>query len=238
MHCLLIEDLLRIFKLSARIVLLIFSFLSDRQFIIQLGQYRSTTYFDNRGIGQGTVNGPALYILFFNKVAGVLRDCKFLAFADDLVIYFEATNLEAACERMQVILTRLDVWCNSVGLPVSFSKTRFMISRKSGAKPSTEIVNISVNNNVVERVSTFKYLGLYFDEYLTYKRHFDHVYKKISVNAGLICKIRKNIAPNVLTLINAYINCLIDYSLIVWGATRQNDFDRLQRVTRKIQSGT
>ncbi|OXA43873.1 putative RNA-directed DNA polymerase from transposon X-element [Folsomia candida] len=64
------------------------------------GDYVSTTFFDNRGIGQGTVNGPALFILFFNKVASVLNDCSFIAFADDLVVYFEASNLETACEQL------------------------------------------------------------------------------------------------------------------------------------------
>lgn len=234
LHCLLIKDLVNIFKLNSRLVLLIFSFLSERQFIIKLGDYVSTTFFDNRGICQGTVNGPALFILFFNKVASVLNDCSFIAFADDLVVYFEASNLETACERMHVILSRLDTWCNSVGLPISFSKTKFMIFRKSGV-PRMDLTNITVNNNVIEKVSSFKYLGLYLDEYLNYKCHFDQVYRRISVNAGLICKIRRNITPYVLMLlINAYINSIIDYSLIVWGATRQNDFDRLQRVTRNI----
>ncbi len=92
-----------------------------------------------------------------------------------------------------------------------------------------------VNGNVIERVSTFKYLGLMLDECLTFKCHFEHVYKKISVNAGLICKLRKNITAHVLMLlINAYINSVIDYSLIIWGASRVNDFERLQKVTYNI----
>jgi hypothetical protein len=112
-----------------------------------------------------------------------------------------------------------------------------MIIRKHCVKLSNECDAIVVNNNVIERVSTFNYLGLYIDEFMSFKCHYDYVYKKISVNAGLICKLRKNITPHMLTLlINAYINSIIDYSLIVWGASRQDDFGKLQKVTQKILS--
>ncbi len=108
LHCLLIEDLINIFNLNSNLILLIFSFLSDRQFVIKLGDYVSNSFFDNRGIGQGTVNGPALYILFFNQVATFLKDCKFLAFADDLVLYFEDSNLANARVKMQGTVSRLN----------------------------------------------------------------------------------------------------------------------------------
>ena len=109
LHCLLIEDLVHIFKVPSGLVLIIFSFLSEREFVIKIGNFMSQSFKDGRGTAQGTVNGPLLFVLFFNKVATILSDC-WLAFADDLLIYIECTNVSDGLLRMQTSLLRLDAW--------------------------------------------------------------------------------------------------------------------------------
>ncbi|OXA44550.1 putative RNA-directed DNA polymerase from transposon BS [Folsomia candida] len=82
----------------------------------------SDPYAENRGIGQGTVNGPALFICFFDKVKNVLYDCWHSLFADDLSLYISDTDANYGIKRMQVILERLDAWCTSVDTPVFVSR--------------------------------------------------------------------------------------------------------------------
>ena len=106
------------------------SFLSDRTIQINFGSFVSKPFQDQRGIGQGTVNGPALFMCFFDKVKHLLHDCYHLSFADDLAIYISDTDANNGIDRIQKILCRLDKWFISVGLTMSYCKTKLMVIRK------------------------------------------------------------------------------------------------------------
>ena len=51
--------------------------------------------------------------------------------------------------------------------------------------------NIVINNKAVDQVSSTKFLGIYIDEKLSWKRHITYIKGKISRAIGIICKARK-----------------------------------------------
>lgn len=234
LHVPLINELLLTFKLNVKLVTLIMNFLTNRQISVKLGYFVSDPYAENRGIGQGTVNGPALFICFFDKVKNVLYDCWHSLFADDLSLYISDTDANYGIKRMQVILERLDAWCTSVGLCMSYEKTKLMVIRKK-CNNSPILSNITCNGHVIERVSTFKYLDVHIDENFTFKVHAEKVLSKVSKHAGVICKMRRMLTPHMLTLlVNVYINSVTDYCLTVWGPSRINDFAQIKKVTNNL----
>ena len=234
LHTLLISDLINIFNLSYGIVALVIGFLSNRSFCIKIGNFMSKSFEESRGIGQGTVNGPLFYILFFDKVKSILSDCMYSIFADDLAVYISDTDPVRGIDRMQVILERLDNFCKSIGINMSYDKTKMMIIRKPQSKKfvSKQLV---CNGHHIECVSSFKYLGVIIDEYFSFKEHSASVLSKISVNAGLIIKLRKFLSPHMLMLlVNSYINSVTDYCLPIWGPSRSGDFPQIQNVTNNL----
>lgn len=207
LHTFLVNDLIDIFKINVNLACLNYSFLSDRK--IRIGSFQFCSFPDNRGIGQGTVNGPAFYICYFNRVKDVLFDCVYYVFADDLCLTINDTDANRGIERMEVVLTRLDNWCTENGLTMSYGKTKFMVI--------PVVKKLECNGHEIERVSVFKYLGVLIDDRFTFKMHADHVLDKISSNAGLINKQKRMLTPHMLTLlINSYINSATDYCLPVW----------------------
>ncbi len=49
-------------------------------------------------------------------------------------------------------------------------------------------MKIEIGDEEIERVKSFKYLGVYLDEVMLYKEHVSKVVKKISSKIGVLCK--------------------------------------------------
>jgi len=229
-HIVLLITLRDVFKIQASLVLVIANFLIDRTVFIKLGSFISSAFKVNRGIGQGSVNGPHLFILFFNDVGKILFDCSYSIFADDLAVYISDSNVEKALARIKSIIERLDNWCKGRGLLISYEKTKWMlISKASNKNKNLDEIVLECNGNVIERVQNFKYLGITVDENFNFKPHFELVVKKVCSNIGMIHKNRRLITPHVLKLlINSHINSITDYCITVWGPSRIKDFNIIQ----------
>ena len=66
-------------------------------------------------------------------------------------------------------------------LTLNVRKTKFIIfgtKPKLNQLPSIPL-QLTINNQNVEQVTSFKYLGIILDENLNFMEHIDHVYKKI-----------------------------------------------------------
>jgi hypothetical protein len=233
-HSRLIDDLITIFKVNINLVIILYSFLCDREIRIKIGAFVSDPFHEKRGIGQGTVNAAGLFLCFFNKVKDVLFDCYYISYCDDLTIYLSDKDANNGIRRMQKIVNRLDGWCNKVNLCMSYDKTKMMVIRKKqNCKTINEI--LVCNGHEIERVSVFRLLGVFVDDNFTFKYHSDHVLSKISTNAGMITKMKRMLTPHMFTLlINVYINSVIDYCLFIWGPSRVTDFPKIQNVTNNL----
>jgi len=216
-----------VFNVSSYLVLVFANFLFYRKIGGKISEFISSEFIVNRGIGQGTVNGPCRFILFFNQVGKILGNCKYLLFADDLVIYLGSQNVENGLKLMSTILCKLDDFCSSIGLSISFEKTKFMVIHKPQCKVSNELI-LPCNGNLIERVSVFKYLGVFIDEHFTFKDHYEHVLKRVCSSVGMIQRNRTLLTPHMLVLlINAYVNSITDYCVVVWGPSRISDFKNI-----------
>lgn len=72
------------------------------------------------------------------------------------------TDPNRGIERMEIILNRLDKWCAENGLTMSYSKTKLMVIRKK-CNYSSIVKTLICNGHEIERVTTFKYLGVWID---------------------------------------------------------------------------
>jgi len=87
----------------------------------------------------------------------------------------------------------------------------------------------------MERVSNFKYLGVFIDEYFTFKTHYEHILKRVCASVGLINGNRRMLTPQMLMfLLNAYVNSVTDYCLVVWDPSRILDFKFIQNKINEL----
>ena len=98
--------------------------------------------------------------------------------------------------------------------------------------------NILINNQIVSRVESTKFLGVIIDSALTWKDHINYIKTKIAKGIGIICKGRKHFnTSTLLTLYYSFIYPYLTYCVEVWGNTSNcylNSLSKLQKRAIRI----
>ncbi|XP_063837210.1 uncharacterized protein LOC135086410 [Ostrinia nubilalis] len=129
----------------------------------------------HRGVPQGSILGPLLFILYSSDVPCVIRDCRYHMYADDLQFYlsFDPRKTEDAAVKLNEELHRIKVWAQNHILTLNPAKSKYMIF---GTKKQIEFVesrdpSITINDQIVERVWSARNLGVAFDAGLRFESH-------------------------------------------------------------------
>jgi len=166
-HDLLVNKLMVDLNLEPKYVKLINEGLTNRVFSIH---GNDKLYSLPCGVPQGSALGPLLFSIFINKIGDAIS-CPFLTYADDLVIYQSGTNSSDILESLQKDVIAINEWCKLNGLKINFDKTKYMVFHKDkDVSIKMECHNkLEIENNVIERVYEFKYLGLIFEPCMKFK---------------------------------------------------------------------
>ena len=99
------------------------SFLSDRRAKVQVGGSHSRSFRIRRGVPQGSVLGPVLFILFVDDITKDLpRGAHASLYADDLAIWSSSQDPLKASSVVQSSLTVLETWSSLWRLPLNPKK--------------------------------------------------------------------------------------------------------------------
>ena len=117
---------------------------------------------NSSGVFQGGIMSPKLFNEFLSDIGESLRTdvgiyldellCCYLLYADDLVLFSDTE------EGLQAQVNMLFQYCKKWHLIVSLSKTKIMVFNKRNCVP-----HIYFDNNLLEVVQQFKYLGFIID---------------------------------------------------------------------------
>ena len=100
-------------------------------------------------------------------------------------------------------------------LSLNTQKAKLMIFHRKQKK--VREINLSMDNNQIEQVSVFNFLGIILDENLSWKTHTKTIANKISRATGILYRL-KSVFPKVsVTLYKTLIASYIHYGLLVWG---------------------
>ena len=133
------------------------SYLNDREQYVQMGDTISNNRNIDRGIPQGSILGPKLFILCINDICNISKNLKFALFADDSNIFYYNIDIDILHKQINNELNRLYVWFNINKLSLNIGKTNYMMFSNS---KSTQTFSISINCVNIRRVCAVKYLGV------------------------------------------------------------------------------
>ena len=94
-----------------------------------------------------------------------------------------------------------------------------------------------INKHTIDQVKYMytKFLGIYFDEELSWKYHINHIGSKISKMTGIMAKARHHLtSKTLLTLYHTMIYPYLIYCSIIWGVLISLDFSLPSRYRRKL----
>ena len=99
-----------------------------------------------------------------------------------------------------------------------------------------------MNNKVIEKVESVKFLGVHIDSKLSWNNHLNYVGSKISKAIGILCKARKVFnRSTLLTMYYSFLYPYFIYGIEVWGSAAHcfiSSVIKLQKRAVKIITST
>ena len=211
------------------------SYLSDRQQVTQVGTAMSDVANVKFGVPQGSILGPLLFTLYINSLPSIVESlCKIDLYADDTALFCAGESAGEISEKLSVVMGSVAMWMEKNGLTLNASKTKAMLFGSHFKLNKAGPLNVRIKNTPIETVSSFKYLGLHFDQTLSWNIHVDHITKSVVKYIGLFYRIRKYLSQESLTILhNSLVLPRIDYCDGVWGNCSKFLRDKIDRLQNR-----
>ena len=187
-----------------------------------------TKYFECYiGTRQGCVSSPIIFSLFINDLVSYLKnecdrgvfvtdqieDLLALMFADDVVSFSETII------RLQHQINCIQRFCESVGMSLNLLKTKIIVFRNGGIVKQIE--NWSYQGQIIDTVSFYKYLGVYFTPKLIWSKTKEVLAHQASKAVMRIFKYQREFGyfspVDIFKLFDSIVKPILCYGAEIWG---------------------
>jgi len=211
------------------------SYFEDRKIIVKKGSQQSKPFYLKQGTPQGSALSGMTFSIYLNDIKDYLTEseCKFIFYADDMAIYTHADTAEELESKLQLAVNKLTDWCTNNKMSIHVGKTKAMIFKTKYQK-CTHQLQIKINQQLIENVTEFKYLGLTLNCNLSFDKHYEKTCKSMT-NRMYLLKRQKKHFPEKWRLIFAtsLILSLLEYCLPVWGNLSKTKAERINKIIIK-----
>lgn len=182
------------------------------------------------GLPQGSNLGPLLFLVYINGIFDLKLNSKLILFADDAVLVCTGDDIEALKAKMQTDLNTLAAWFLNNKLTVNEDKTKFMIVKPAHARVSCNNFSLAINQKHIQRVETFRYLGITIQENLKWNVQVDSICSKLAGVAGAAKRLGNGLYPSTwIAFYYAMCNSYLTYLAPIWNTSiTQSDYNKLQ----------
>ena len=227
-----VEDELKWFK----------NYLTNRSQVVEFLGVTSSAEAITFGVPQGSILAPLLFILHLNDLPDALESCSVLMYADDTVLFCsgkQASTIESTLNRE---LSRIENWFQVNCLFINATKTESMLFGTSSRLSNIDSFSVNINGVPIKRVTEFRYLGVVFDERLSWNEHIKSILCKAGKRVGMLGRVRRHITSHSAnTVYISMIRPIIEYCSGVWaccGEVNSGTLERLQNRAARIVAQT
>lgn len=219
------------------------SYLSDRYQRVKIDNCLSPYILTNRGVPQGSLLGPLLFLIFINDLCKLNIFGKMITYADDTVLLYSCSNLNDLVIQIESDLTLIESWFTANDLTLNLNKTKYIhfslrhselnINFKYHSS-SCNRTNQNCHCHTLESVNCIKYLGLYIDSNLKWKSHINDLGKKLRFILIKLYHLKHKVNVTFLrTLYYAWFYSLINYAVIIWGGEYRSNLQSLVSIQNR-----
>ena len=160
------------------------SYLTGRSQCVKAGGAQSGFLPISKGVPQGSILGPVLFTLYINNIALSLNNCHAHFYADDTIIYCSADSAQLATENLQLSFNVLQDSLRELKLVLNADKTKFMLFSRAREMDLNMLRITTSSGYIIDRVTEYKYLGIWLDDKFTFKFHIDNLAGKLRQKIG------------------------------------------------------
>ena len=218
-HAGLINSLIRT-GLPTIYVRYIHSFISDRHMFFSINSQESPLIKMNFGVPQGSSLSPILFILYVSDIPKPNIPRTYISqFADDIKIYTLAKNIHKAQANLQKSLNQVIDFCGKRRISINEKKSFELVFRLKSCNSNEEKAKpILCHNTPIPFKPSGKFLGVIFDQDLSFKQHITTIATKATTACISLQTLHgTNYGPSQQTLIrlfNVYVRPLFEYGHI------------------------
>lgn len=238
-----IYKMFKIFNFNKNVCRYIYHYLDGRSFRVCFEKANSNNKEILAGVPQGSLLGPVLYNIYLADIPDPYEreSMMSLIYADDILVIASKPKIKQANILMNNYVNDLVTYFDKWKFRLNINKCLCSIieGKKNFLFPNSRkfIPCIKINNEVVQYVDRFKYLGVIFHENFTFNRHVDYVLDKAQKAFFSYSNFQRNKVSKLNIKLNCYkqiIRPILAYSFPVWFSISSHQMERLRIFERKI----
>ena len=205
-------------------------YLSGRKIRVVIDGHHSSSREISAGVPQGSILGPLFFLVYINDISNAIR-CEISLYADDTALYIPFNNCNKL-DRIAMVnhdLATLQLWSESWYMKFNAEKTKYMIF----STRNTDVPDLYLGNTSIDRVDTYKHLGVHVSSNLSWKNHIENILCKNQRKLALFWKLNTHF-PRFITekLYTSFILPQLDYACVLYDNCSQSLKSRLDHFQR------
>ena len=209
------------------------SYLSDRKQYVSFKNSVSDMKAIKLGVPQGSILGPLFYIIYMNDIGRVKSRFTPICYADDTTLVSSVDKFPSTND-INNDLILYSHWLAANRLSLNTKKTKYMIFDGMKLNRINDL-NISINNELLNKVECFSFLGITIDDKLNWKSHLSSLAMKLTRSNAVLSRLKNFLPTHILKLLyfsmfSAYLN----YGILCWGFSSDHIFKLQKKCIRII----
>ena len=223
-------------KVSGKVLTWIEKFLVNRTQQVVVNGIKSKPAHVLSGVPQGTVLGPALFIVYMNNITEFIKTVIIKLFADDSKLIASISN-QSDREKLMDDLLALITWTDMNSM--QFNEDKFQLLQIG---PHEDLKQPYTSNNIsIQKAAHVKDLGIYLSEDMSCKYQISEMTNKASNFASWLLRTFTTRQVDVmLLLLKTYLIPRLEYCSAVWNPHKISEIEQIEAVQRtftaKIQN--
>jgi hypothetical protein len=217
------------------------SFLTSREQRVKIGCITSEWVTLNGGMPQGSWLGPYIFLIHINDLKAGHTLFKFI---DDVTAI---EDFDKMCDQssMQQSADSIRNWSDVNNMNINIRKTKEMIM-DMGTKNNSKsyLPPLTVDDEQIERVSSFKLLGVVIDDNLKWNSHVHQICSKANKRIFFLKLLKRSgmSTEDLLYYYKSIIRSVVEYACPVWQsgltADQKHQIENIQKRSLAIITGT